>query len=497
MELSEKQNQILTNSSFDEEQINQIRAGFIISGLSEEQVKTYADPKFNSKQMNEIRRGLESHIPEEIIKLYADPAFTDKQMKVIESAAHECLDINEIKIFACPEFSCEQMLYLKDLLQTEITAEQVAFVANPEFTKDQMQAVVEGFDYYKLTVDQVAPYIKPAFDCKQINQLTEAIWKDFTEEQIRYIANLKFSSLLMYQIRRSFDAKFSIDEIKQFINDQFTIQQSEILLDGLLITKSLDTVLLYANPAYNEDQMKQINMGFLTGLSKEQVQMYMNPKFSDEQMEEIKKGFKSALSVEQVSVYAKPEFTAEQMNEIRLCYIAGLTKEEIQICADSELAPWQINYMRSGFEEDFTNEQVLLLRGEYSPGQCREILAGIEHGLTIEQVKQYADPDSNCVFMSMKREMLEFGVVNIQDYKFITDKYPNANKERSKELSNALSMGLNEKQIEMIIDKNIPTEQIAFIADTITKSKIENLQKGASIRADARHKTNEGTRSFI
>lgn len=50
MELSKKQNQMLANSSFDEEQVNQIRIGFIISGLSEEQVETYADPKFNSKQ---------------------------------------------------------------------------------------------------------------------------------------------------------------------------------------------------------------------------------------------------------------------------------------------------------------------------------------------------------------------------------------------------------------------------------------------------------------
>ena len=91
-------------------------------------------------------------------------------------------------------------------------------------------------------------------------------------------------------------------------------------------------------------------------------------------------------------------FIEEQKNQIYLGFINGLTLEQIKLYANKEFTVAQMGQIRLGLENGLTLEQVKLYANkEFGYLQMNQIRLGLEHGLTIGQVTVYAshlfDPD--------------------------------------------------------------------------------------------------------
>ena len=103
------------------------------------------------------------------------------------------------------------------------------------------------------------------------------------------------------------------------------------------------------------------------------------------------------------------KFNEDQMYQIRLGFKKGLTMEEVKLYADSKFRYGQMQEIYWGFEDsDLTIEQVkLYAKPEFKANQMHEIRSGFHNGLSIEQVKLYATTEFDCNQMwKIKKDLM-------------------------------------------------------------------------------------------
>ena len=89
----------------------------------------------------------------------------------------------------------------------------------------------------------------------------------------------------------------------------------------------------------------------------------------------------------------------------------GLTKEQVRLYANPEFSNLQMREIRSGLENGLTEEQIrLYARPKFGYVNMREIRSGLEHGLSEEQVRLFANPEFNDGQMKEIRLGLEGGL---------------------------------------------------------------------------------------
>lgn len=126
--------------------------------------------------------------------------------------------------------------------------------------------------------------------------------------------------------------------------------------------------------------------------------------------------------------YAAPRFSpnlggaSNQLEQIRLGFEHGLTMEQIEVYANPEFKWPQMREVREGFESGLALEQVgYYAKPEFTSLQMQEIRKGFAEGLSMEQVKAYADPRDDFEKMAEIREGLKIGkyaVISPSEEKF-------------------------------------------------------------------------------
>ena len=122
--------------------------------------------------------------------------------------------------------------------------------------------------------------------------------------------------------------------------------------------KYLDTRL------YNMQQIELIGEAIQTGFSEEEIAIAANPDFHWEQMREVIRGFMAGLPLEQVKQYAKTCYNPRQMYQIYLAMMVGCSQTKLNILLDKRFDAGQMSVIRLGFLS----------------------------GLTVMDVKRFADP---------------------------------------------------------------------------------------------------------
>ncbi len=88
----------------------------------------------------------------------------------------------------------------------------------------------------------------------------------------------------------------------------------------------------------------------------------------------------------------------------------GLTKEQVRLYANPEFSNVNMREIRSGLEHGLSEEQVRLFANpEFNDGQMKEIRLGLEGGLSMEQVGIYAKP----LFYGEQMKELRLGLQNM------------------------------------------------------------------------------------
>ncbi len=98
------------------------------------------------------------------------------------------------------------------------------------------------------------------------------------------------------------------------------------------------------------------------------------------------------------------DFDSYQIYQIHKAERFGLTREQIEVFAFPKIHGGIMRYAMIDLMAGYSIEQIkLYVNKKYTPDQALEISVGLNNGLTIEQVKTYADPDLSWRGMERKR----------------------------------------------------------------------------------------------
>lgn len=122
------------------------------------------------------------------------------------------------------------------------------------------------------------------------------------------------------------------------------------------------------------------------------------PGFNAKQLDEIGTGLRDGLTEDQIAYYARPEFDGMQMNALRysVTSVHGLNRQQLELIANPAFGAVQMDVIRSGFERGMTMEQVKSfaqpeLTAQQMLDRYLEISQGMQQSLA-EHPLQYSVP---------------------------------------------------------------------------------------------------------
>lgn len=235
-----------------------------------------------------------------------------------------------------------------------------------------------------------------------------------------------------------------IEKFKSLGFNKSQIKQIEI---GMYSGLSDADIERFAKKEYPSTKMERVRKALEYGFTDEQIELYTDKKYDYNVAEEIRRGFENGLSMEDVKLYLNPiycgylygylhdmsiarEFLEDcnkgvfnkfQANQIRLGMKHGVSVKGLKKYAQPKYSAFCMMYMRLGFENNLSKEQMKILDSAISSMQnsfqIDEILSGMIHHLTKEQVLKYAKRGYSAFFMQQIRLAYEHDCTDEQvDY---------------------------------------------------------------------------------
>lgn len=214
-----------------------------------------------------------------------------------------------------------------------------------------------------------------------------------------------------------------------------------------------------ASGKFDMDQLGNIRLAFRNNFSPKQISILANPEFSADQMAVLSYWMSMGIPLRRVVLMANPELSVDQMEVLSyyahredvsdevLAEMAASNAPKIIMQAMAHaylygLEDTQFEHLVSLIErynitdghglssligcltKNLTDEQLdLLFLEDFSPYQMDAIVLGIESGLTMEQVKFYADPKISGGKMEELMQGLLNGAPMSRLSKFLSDEY--------------------------------------------------------------------------
>lgn len=268
--------------------------------------------------------------------------------KILES---NLLTEEDFKLLCNPNFRVSQMTYLFSFFVSDMnselaipmTFEEKRIIANPEFS------------------------IKKMFELRCAAR-DECVNLDILKDMTHYDE----SKIKLY--RKFIESrKFKIDEIKHYINMNFSRKQIDIICDGLENTHLYDFfpedgLKLYLTEDFDDKQMEQIYRGFtyddeefyMKPLPIEKVKIYAKPEIDAGKMAIIKSALRTKTPLESIQKYLETDFDCEQSLKIadgiyHAYYYSQEDKkrqvdfEEIDFYADKRFDTRQMSVLRDAY----------------------------------------------------------------------------------------------------------------------------------------------------
>lgn len=231
-----------------------------------------------------------------------------------------------------------------------------------------------------------------------------------------------------------------IEKFKSFGFNKRQIKQIEIGMHSGLSDADIER---FAKKEYPSTKMERIRKALEYGFTDEQIELYTDTKYDYNTAEEICRGFENGLSMEDVKLYLNPIyccylhdmsivrkfledcnkgiFNKLQANQIRLGMKHGVSVKGIKKYAQPKYSVFHMMYMRLGFENNLSKKQMKILDFAISSMQnsfqIDEILSGMIHHLTNEQILKYMKRHYSAFFMQQIRLAYEHDCTDEQvDY---------------------------------------------------------------------------------
>ena len=446
----------ILNSDLDEYQIFQIGYG-IDNGLSLDDIKIYASMKYSWEQMDEIRNLLEynqtakTKLTEEQFKFITNPDLEWHEMKLIRICYEynvpkkeikdllnkdfewgqvnqiyyglkNGLSLNDIKIYASPEYEWSQMEEIRLALEHNLTEEQIEFISDWNLIDYEMKLARVCFEkgFNEFEVDCLLNNLY--YYWVQHGDIAESIIEDFTADQIALFTIPGLEIKQMEEIHLGLKHGLPVDKVKIYANPEYESGKMEEIRLGLEHKLTLNQINFLrsikprtiGNLIDSDSEIKIARLCYENNVSQNEIDELLNKKLNYEQMREVIKGLEKGLTIDAIKIYASPEYSSQKMEQIRLLLEYDktaeikLTEDQINFIANPALKDYEMNFIRLCYEHNIPqNEIEELLAKEFDYRQFYEINKGLEHGLTLDEVKTYADLEYAHYQMEYKREQLE------------------------------------------------------------------------------------------
>ena len=143
-------------------------------------------------------------------------------------------------------------------------------------------------------------------------------------------------------------------------------------------------------------------------LTIEQIKVFAKPEFTVNQMESIYQAFIEDCNIEYVLFLANPKIDYEIMDALIYAIKHGLNKEDLEYLVSTKCKKNELKKLADSIANGMPKDKLdIISNPEFNLSQIREICRGFELGLTIEQVKEYADPNIPSYNMLSMREKMK------------------------------------------------------------------------------------------
>lgn len=203
---------ILLHNDFDEKQLLQIIKG-MNDRLTYSEIESYAVPYLDAEQMEEIRLGyckaIDEGIDGERVRLYINRFCSPNRMRFIRERLN--YDIEYLELFADTRFQKDQLeiidRYIEDGVDKDIILDSVDWeLSIYELSEKISQAM--GREKFKNVLSRE-------------NIFTQAIDSKLEMNKIKFMASKNYNDCELYQVYDGFSRGLSIDDIKEYSNDDF------------------------------------------------------------------------------------------------------------------------------------------------------------------------------------------------------------------------------------------------------------------------------------
>lgn len=235
-----------------------------------------------------------------------------------------------------------------------------------------------------------------------------------------YVASGKFNSEQLRMIERGFDLGFKPAQIGIYAQPEFNTDQMHEIVEGFANGLSFKDVLVYASPKYSSDQMFIIRDDLEEGMPRAVVELaYTREDLTASQMEDIHYALYDDMSLEDIRALVDVDYDWDVVSTAleRVSYRDMTLQQALAFrdYAQSTIIPqvrghrdaniffnylWNISsiFAMDGWDEEL-RQAALELCLPYEKGkrisrqQFDDILQGLDFGVPIDLIAQWADPD--------------------------------------------------------------------------------------------------------
>lgn len=210
------------------------------------------------------------------------------------------------------------------------------------------------------------------------------------EQQLQKYEKMGFNNLQLEIIEMGLKKNIDVSIYAKLIYDE---SQMSTILKSLEDKLTPDQINFIANPEYTWPEMELIKTCFQNSIPEEEINNFLQLK-NENKYFVIIDSLEDGLTIDQTKLLISKDYDLDQRNEIVKCFKNEFTPEQINFIANPDLEFYEMRLIRLCYERNIQQDEIdNLLNKGINGWIIMNINTDLENGLTIEQIKEYINPN--------------------------------------------------------------------------------------------------------
>lgn len=319
------------------------------------------------ESMSLIMNAFESKIPTERIKKYANPKYSPKLLELIFDALKYKLDDDMIQKFInitnMPNGGIKMALleYESYILRNNIKSKLLKDVKDIKSYSMEIFETIFKFIYSGVSVDKINKYINPNMAADDIEIILYFMYRSMSDKLLEYVLSEQTKNIPKRLFIKTLDFKLSDDDIKSIFTPEYNQKQINVLCDIFSKNPPKWIKELLLNSKFSSDRMYDIFRSYCLDISKENIKKYIiDTQYHDLKINMIIELFNMGVCSNDSIEFIKslPNLSYEQTQEVLLGIEHGLTEEQIRSYAKENIDENTMCKIRIAYMWDFPQKEI-------------------------------------------------------------------------------------------------------------------------------------------